>query len=929
MKYTMNDLKKNACKKARNVKFNVSEGTSFRYEKAVALKTALNEQVFNKSRADLDADIESAFENVEVRNNEQARLQMEEMKKCIKRYTDSEKRPLLKAVPGEVCVYPDVEVKVTPDYIVVTDMTDVDEKLNPEGLTKRIEIIKMRIGKPDISERAAKKDLSFHALSVYGRQFVAKGEKADIVASNYFLRKDNDRGGKTPHFDSDFFIGGKNVVSVHDTYAYGDAETKLDKEMKEKWEEFLAGKEESACSEDDCKYCKIHDLCKYKEPPVQVHIEKKATNLQAIKLSPEQKSATEYKNGIVCINAGAGAGKTTVVALRVVNLLADGVKPEKIILLTFTVPGAEEMRQRITDYVEDFGLDDVDTSKMTICTFNAFGNEIIKKEYARFGFTQVPQVVEEPERASIISDILNENPVPGLDYKNYDIEMPSCMGALGMTKRAFRIIKENGYGAGKEEELAEKLGYLANFTSGIATMEEFLRLYDKYDDLMKENNLIEFSDQEVMLMDLLADDPYYLEQFGYEHVIVDEFQDSNENQIRFLQNLAETPAFKSLMVVGDENQAIYEFRGCTPKYIRDFDDFFSKWPVDHIDILENHRSTEEIIDFANKISGLNYRKAIHPLVATREKGKPPIVRGFVSKNLEYEYIVAEIENKIKAGAKESDIAVICPKNEQLNQIGVMLTEKGITTVMLNPEPLIENSRVLAVLNFFKFWRDETNEMAAMSFINASMMGAGLEFSEAEKDQEVENLKKQIYRFKKLPLKDRIEALSELFKSIDYSDDELYQSFIDRILTKGEKMDDYAMDFLEFGKNEKRRRNHEYDGVSLTTAHSSKGLEWPIVFNSVTGYDTKDAHSGRKARDIVEEKNRLLFVSCTRARDELIVTGDYTAYGSAKEGYVYNQFLKELYDITGKEFAASTIESERMMEKERKKAAAEEKASKKK
>ena len=134
--------------------------------------------------------------------------------------------------------------------------------------------------------------------------------------------------------------------------------------------------------------------------------------------------------------------------------------------------------------------------------------------------------------------------------------------------------------------------------------------------------------------------------------------------------------------------------------------------------------------------------------------------------------------------------------------------------------------------------------------------------------------------------------------------------------KGEKMPEYAADFLEFGENEKRRRNHAYDGVALTTAHSSKGLEWSIVYNSLTGYDSEDLHVGKNSRDKIEEKNRLLFVSCTRARDELIVTGDYTAYGNAKTGYVYNQFLKNLYDVVGQKFDATTIEGERLAEKER-------------
>ena len=922
MKYTMNDITKVGCNKAAKVAFNINEGTNFRYERAVACKKALHEQIFNKAAADIDADLEEAFENVETRSNKQKEVQKAEMKKYIERYVHSETRPLIKATPNTVVIplVKDVEVSVSPDFLVITDMTDVDKKDNPEGLSSVVEVIKIKMGKPDITQKAAQTNVGFHALSVYGRAFVGKGEKAKIIASQYYLRRKDDRGGSNPHFEENFFAkGGLNVVSVSDIYTEGDAETELDKTMLPKWEEFLAGKEETDCTEDDCKYCKYHDACKYQEPPVQSNIVKKLTKLSSLVLSEEQQDAVNYTDGILRINAGAGAGKTTVVALRVVNLLLAGVAPESIILLTFTVPGAEEMRTRINDYINDFGLDedeDMDLSKMRIMTFNAFGNEVIKEEFGRFGFAKVPKVIDAPERASIIADLLNSHDIKGLDYKNFSMATKSCMGALGFTQKAFDIIKREQLGCGDEDVLKDKLGYLANFAGDVSTLPDLISLYDEYDEMMRDENLIEFADQEVMLMELLHEEPYYLEKFGFEHIIVDEFQDSNENQIHFLQLLAECPTFKSLMVVGDENQAIYGFRGCSPEFIINFDTYFAGRKVDDIDILENRRSTKKIIEFANKIAGFNYSKRIHELISTREDGNPVIVRGFISKNAEYEYIVESIEKKIKAGTPESSIAVICPKNEQLNQISTMLKEKGITTVMLNPEPLLENSRVLAVLNFFKFWQDDTNERAAFSFINAAMMGGAMDLSQEEVDKEIEDLKKQILKLRRMPLEARIEALEDIFKSIDYNDDELYQSFVEGLLMKGEKMPEYAADFLEFGENEKRRRNHAYDGVALTTAHSSKGLEWSIVYNSLTGYDSEDLHVGKNSRDKIEEKNRLLFVSCTRARDELIVTGDYTAYGNAKTGYVYNQFLKNLYDVVGQKFDATTIEGERLAEKER-------------
>ena len=130
---------------------------------------------------------------------------------------------------------------------------------------------------------------------------------------------------------------------------------------------------------------------------------------------------------------------------------------------------------------------------------------------------------------------------------------------------------------------------------------------------------------------------------------------------------------------------------------------------------------------------------------------------------------------------------------------------------------------------------------------------------------------------------------------------------------------YIYDFEEFGEKVAKRREHSYPGIVLTTAHSSKGLEWPVCFNSITGYDSEELH-GSKRTEQKEEKRRLLFVSCTRARDELYVTGVYTAYGSEKAGYTYDQFLKECYDCSGLKFDSATIENERTLRKLERKAA---------
>ena len=126
---------------------------------------------------------------------------------------------------------------------------------------------------------------------------------------------------------------------------------------------------------------------------------------------------------------------------------------------------------------------------------------------------------------------------------------------------------------------------------------------------------------------------------------------------------------------------------------------------------------------------------------------------------------------------------------------------------------------------------------------------------------------------------------ELLSSID-EDDEIFESFIDSLKYKSSMSEilDYCTDFELYGESAEKRRDHSYPGIVLTTAHSSKGMEWPIVFNSISKYDTADLHKGRtqKQKSELEEKRRLLFVSATRAKKELYITGKYIAFGGQKD-----------------------------------------------
>lgn len=154
----------------------------------------------------------------------------------------------------------------------------------------------------------------------------------------------------------------------------------------------------------------------------------------------------------------------------------------------------------------------------------------------------------------------------------------------------------------------------------------------EYDDCLHKSNLIEYADQELLIFELLKKNPFYFEDYGFEHIIVDEFQDTSQLQFEILKNIINSSLeFKSFLVVGDDSQSIFGFRGSDPRFIIEFEKKLGE-DVQDFYLLENHRSTENIINFANKINSLNQNRVVKDLIPTREKGEPVVVEAFEKKD---------------------------------------------------------------------------------------------------------------------------------------------------------------------------------------------------------------------------------------------------------------------------------------------------------
>jgi len=761
----------------------------------------------------------------------------------------------------------------------------------------------------------ANRDKQLYALLKYLEQMVPAGRKCDITAGFAFFRKGSDKNAslKTKaHFDLNFFVDEQmnqsdNIVCISESYVGGSTMPQtIDKNFEPWFEQYVHGIAPEDCTEEQCANCQMNRLCHYEHSPMCLEELEKTCNINAISLSPTQEKIELFQSGYAVVNAVPGAGKTLILVLRIINLLLNGVKPEEIVIITFTNSGAEVFKNRIAQYNDDVGTGE-DVSNMMATTFNGLGQFILEKEYQYFGFDRAPRVIDPIERYAIIAELLKKHYVQDLDYRNFSFNSKNCKGPLAVASKVFELMKSKGYTVYDADTISSEVG------RGFCTVEaarELAEMYDEYNQYLREAALVEYADQEMMILELLEKDPYYFDKYGWKHILVDECQDTSENQFRLLKYMTNSPSFESLMVVGDDSQSIYGFRDTSPKFFMNFESVMGlpKGSAVSFYMTDNFRSTPEIVDFANQIVQKNVWKVVKDIVATNTPGAPVQVKGFIESSEEYEWIVKCIREHIDNGVAPEDIAFIAYSKTELMKMADLLTMEDIPSVMLNPESLKDNSRVQAGLSLAKCFQDASDVKDIYDCLNASMSGDLLTYPDDIINGMAEAFREKIQAIKALPEPEFKKQYFELLETFD-ENDEVYQSFVKTLQGQPTmaQVFTYCNNFDEYGNDAAHRREHSYPGVVLTTAHSSKGMEWKVVINSLSKYDTPELHT-RNAREQEEERRRLLFVSATRAREELYITGKYVAYGPSNDRH-YNMFLKEACDIVGEEFDATKISAE--------------------
>lgn len=872
----------NMCQKAR--KFHYKTTTTDRpenYSRTAIIRSTITAALCYHERdpKNIMEYMKSRYEECGYLNFQQKRINLLWDHRRVMRYLNDETRtPIFPK--ADVVMIGNRPVRVAPEFAFVSGADN-----------EEIEIVQLRIGKPDVTtgkKNAWIRDLRLYAMVLYARKAGFK----KITASMYFLRKSTD-SSNWAMCEQNFFGGGGNVLSMTDLY--DGRPNSLDDQMASYIQLLSDGMTPEQVCEEDCERCERYDLCKYLMPPMRIIKEPIVRSVSDIRLTPSQQQAVEYEQGIVRINAGAGAGKTMIVALRIKRLIEKGVRPEEICCVTFTNAGAKEMLHRAELYAG------VDLTGIQICTFNSFQNDIVKDCWRDLGYSREPKVIDDIEKYAIIARLLNTHPIyewTGRSFLNFSATGGWQKGALRIAADVFRAIKktkaQDPQAIVDAHSVRDDAGIGATDISDLA-LDKLILLYDFYAAELRQKGLIEFDDQEILAFEVLKQNPNYLkERYVFRHLIIDEFQDSSEGQIEFIKYLMMLPTFQSLMVVGDDSQSIFGFRDTSPEYIIHFEDYIGK-SVDDIYLLENHRSTPEIIDFANQLNALNKDRVEKDLVATRAHGVPVVVNGFYDKSSELQYIVKGIQDHLASGFAPEDIAVIAYTKDELMAIADLLTKANIPSMFAAPEQLLKNSRIRAILAFAKVIRDQTDTKDALIVANAYSGGIIMDETEGVIEARVQDVLHRAAMIAQAPtLTAKKTLFLQVIDEISFGD-EAIENFKDGLNNKEfDEIMAYCSDFDLYGEDAAYRRISEYPGVVLITAHSSKGLEYKVVYNTISKYQRNKLASQKQE----EEIRRLFFVSATRARDELYITGQYASFGSNYENRIMNKYLEEAFQICG-------------------------------
>lgn len=706
-------------------------------------------------------------------------------------------------------------------------------------------LVKIHRGKPKMTHHGRTIDTSpSQSSDLYLLQLLGESLNLNkqVIPAFYYLKSKNDKNGYFPlDFESKI---GQNVIS----YTFDDKEKGyMASELNAV--KFDINNRADVCNCADCSYTSI---CNVEFVPRKLpKVEIQTSILKRVKVTSEQEKLVLARDGYYRVNAVAGSGKTTVIALRTLSLLEEEADPEKILMITFTDKARKEMIAKVKGYDKSFydgwGLE---TDALQIETFNSWGHKLIAKHHSKFGFTSEPGVVDDLAKRDIIVSLLEKSSKLPVNYEYPFMDLPFAKGAV--LEMAQVIDKLKASNAKEIIDVRKLLNSLTTENKWYGKESVVLSIYNDYNDELRNRNVVDYEDQLRLLSELKLYGVF--EDLPYEHIIIDEFQDSNPNQISVVEQiLMVNQNVRSLVVVGDIMQAIYSFRNTSPENLLQFGNKFRN--VVDIDLTENFRSDKGITEWANRIIKKE-SKLPRPMTAFRGKKKEPELKVYKKEVEAINLMVAQVEEWVMGGSELSEITILARTRNELIRYQKALSGKGFDAMLKVPEVVKDNPYVQSIFALAKYLQNQ-EDIKSLAFYAKAM---GIDpFDTAKVEALGMMLRKGVLQQPSEP--EKVNAFFEELEkvaTVDYTakafTDKLFGMVpvLSKILSYIYKYDAYSV------KDTYSVSIPNGNAITLITVHSSKGLEYSNVITMLEKFKA------------TEEEKRLFYVAVTRAQNNLLV-----------------------------------------------------------
>jgi len=625
-------------------------------------------------------------------------------------------------------------------------------------------------------------------------------------------------------------------------------------------------------------------------------------------LNTQQRKAVTAPFGQVLVLAGPGSGKTRVLTYRIAYLVKQqGVSPANILAVTFTNKAAREMQARVERLLEK------DIKGIWLGTFHSICARILRREVEHLPVKSNFVIFDEDDQIGLVKKAIRE--------LNIDDKVNRPVSVHAAISRA-------------KNELNLPDGMLVNSYRD----EVVKRVYERYQKMLIENNAVDFDDLLLYTAILLEDHKPVREAYGrrFEHILVDEFQDTNEAQYALLKSLASV--HKNLYVVGDEDQSIYRWRGADYRNIQRFEQDYPS--ATKLLLEQNYRSTQNVLDAAQAVINQNSNRTPKKLFTERGQGVKIVLYEAVDDHAEAAFVVDTITQLTSSGrAKGRDFAIMYRTNAQSRLLEETFLRAGIPYRLVGAQRFYGRREVKDVIAFLRLVHNPDDSVSLARIINVPPRGVGdktlgnlMSIAEREKlspgrilinlaDTDQSPYWKDFSGKGQTLLadfgallagweaeKDHL-TLPVLFDRI--LEDVNYQAYIDDQSDEGvdrwenvqelrriafEYQDRSLVDFLENIAlvSDQDTLPDRIDTPTLLTLHAAKGLEFPWVF--ITGLDDGLLPHSRSRDDPEEmaEERRLFYVGITRARDQLyLVRAEARATFGTYAASIPSSFLKHI------------------------------------